>query len=576
MPGTWKPLASQPTFNVSTMLLLTDGRVMVQEEATANWHALTPDANGSYINGTWANLAPMSFWRRYYASGVLNDGRVLIIGGEQSGAGGDTNRGEIYNPVTNAWSTIALPPWTTVGDAACCVLPDGRLLIGALSTPACEIYNPATNSWSPAGNMAVRSNEESWILLRDNTVVTPQTFPPYQAEKYNFATNTWKNEGTPPADIIDHVMAEIGPGMLMYNNKVIWFGAANVSGHGKTVIYTPPALPTGTGTWVAGPDIPKSPTGLTLVSNDCPATLLPNGNVLFTASEFENNAWGAPVYFFEYDPATNAITPVTAPPDSGQVIYSSRMILLPSGEVMFGQWTHQLYVYQPTGAPQAAWRPTISSVTHLGFFSHNYQLTGTKLNGLSQACNYGDDCSPATNYPLVRLKNNTTGKVYYARTYGFSTRALKDSGVMSCQFTMPPAAPYGSYHLCVIANGISSPCVNWSYTGLVVKSPYIDATLVLKEQFEHYGKIIAEGDPWDRDGWVIDPIVQELAQRLETLQSSLGQVQSMIQAAQLPAVGKQVAAEAFQEVVAARPQEPKPTLSDEAKEAKSSKAAKVA
>jgi hypothetical protein len=532
------------------MILLTDGRVMVQEEATANWHALTPDSAGSYINGTWSNLASMSFWRRYYASGILNDGRVIIIGGEQSGAGGDTNKGEIYNPVSNTWTTIALPPWVQVGDAASCVLPDGRLMIGSLSTPDCEIYNASANTWSPAGSKAVKSNEETWVLLRDNTVVTPQNFPPYHAEKYNFASNTWKSEGTPPVTLIDPVMAEIGPGLLMYNNKAIWFGAANSGTHGKTAIYTPPALPTGTGTWAAGPDIPHSASGQALVSNDCPCALLPNGNVLFTTAPFMNNAWGSPVSFFEYDPVANSMLAAPAPPNNTNVVYSSRMILLPTGEVMFGQWTHGMQVYQPTGAPHAAWRPSISSVTHLGLFSHNYQLKGARLNGLSQACAYGDDCSPATNYPLVRLKNLATNKIYYARTYAFSTRAIAASGLMSCQFTPPAAAPYGDYQLCVVANGISSPCVSWSYAPLV-KSVYIDSTFVLKEEFEHFGKLIAEGDPWDREDWVINPVVQELATRLETLQDSLGQVQSLIRSYQLPEVGKEVAAEAFQEVVKA-------------------------
>ena len=73
--GTWQGLVNQPTFPVSTMILLSDGRVMVQEEATPHWHALTPDAHGSYVNGTWSTLKDMSFWRRYYASGMLKDGR---------------------------------------------------------------------------------------------------------------------------------------------------------------------------------------------------------------------------------------------------------------------------------------------------------------------------------------------------------------------------------------------------------------------------------------------------------------------------------------------------------------------
>ena len=38
--------------------------------------------------------------------------------------------------------------------------------------------------------------------------------------------------------LVDHAMAEIGPGMLLYNGKTIFFGADNVSGKGKTAIYT--------------------------------------------------------------------------------------------------------------------------------------------------------------------------------------------------------------------------------------------------------------------------------------------------------------------------------------------------
>jgi hypothetical protein len=134
---------------------------------------------------------------------------------------------------------------------------------------------------------------------------------------------------------------------------------------------------------------------------------------------------------------------------------------------------------------------------------------------------------------------------------------------MSCQFTVPPAAPSGQYELCVIANGISSACVTISYNP-IIKSPFIDSTLVLKEEFENYGKLVAEGDPWDREDWVINPVIQELASRLETIQSSISQTQSLILSQQLPEVGRQIAQEAFKEVVAAKAQEPKPLPSDEA------------
>src|SRR5262249_37285599 len=159
-------------------------RVMVQEEGTAHWHALTPDSHGSYINGTWSNLQDMSFWRRYYALGVLKDGRVFICGGEQSGDTGDSNKGEIYDPVHDNWTPIATPPWTQVGDAASTVLPNGKVLIGALQTGDCIIYDPSADSWSTTGSQSGRTNEETWVLLPDDTIVTTQCFPPFHGLKY--------------------------------------------------------------------------------------------------------------------------------------------------------------------------------------------------------------------------------------------------------------------------------------------------------------------------------------------------------------------------------------------------------
>src|SRR6267142_400068 len=53
LPGWWVKLTNNPGFGASTMLLLTDGTVMCQEEGGLNWKKLTPNAHGDYINGTW-------------------------------------------------------------------------------------------------------------------------------------------------------------------------------------------------------------------------------------------------------------------------------------------------------------------------------------------------------------------------------------------------------------------------------------------------------------------------------------------------------------------------------------------
>jgi Kelch motif protein len=465
MAGTWQALAHQPTFNTSTMILLSDGRVMVQEEATQHWHALTPDGHGSYINGTWSPLVDMSFWRRYYASGMLKDGRIVVIGGEQSGDGGDTNKGEIYDPVSNTWSAMVTPPgWVQVGDASCCILPDGRLMIGALSNPQCAIYDPVSNSWSPATSKAIRSNEESWVLLPDDTIVTAQCFAPFHSERYSISSNSWKDEGPLPVSIVDRVMHEVGPAMLMYNGKVIYFGAENVKGFGKTAIYTPPAIYTGSGTWVHGPDIPKIGEK-TIVCNDSPASLLPNGKVLVACAPYVKNNWGSPIYFLEYDPFTDTLHQVPTPPNNMAQLYWSRLMLLPTGQVLFSPSSSNVQCYTPDGSPQDAWRPVISSIKRdcTSSSTVSYLLEGEQLNGLSQANMYGDDCTPSTNYPLVRLRSTRTGQVYFARTRDFSTMAVATGTSSQSVRFFATHIPYGHYELCVIANGIGSRCVSFCH-----------------------------------------------------------------------------------------------------------------
>jgi Kelch motif len=527
MPGTWQGLTNQPTFNTSTMILLSDGRIMVQEEATNHWHALTPNRRGSYIDGSWSPLADMSFWRRYYASGMLKDGRIVLIGGEQSGAGGDTNKGEIYDPVSDSWSPMPSPPgWAEVGDAACCILPNGNLMIGALTTPLCAIFDPITDSWSPAASKAIRSNEETWVLLPDDTVVTPQCFPPYRSERYSISSNAWKDEGALPVSVIDHLMSEIGPAMLMYNGKVIFFGAADVGGNGKTVLYTPPVIYTGTGTWIQGPDIPKIG-GKTIVCNDCPASLLPNGKVLAACAPFVVNNWGSPIYFIEYDPFGDTLIQVPTPPNNAAQLYWSRFMLLPTGQVLFSPSSSDVQCYTPDGYPQDAWRPVINSVTRRGTPSTTdyYLLKGLQLNGLSQGNLYGDDCNPSTNYPLVRLSNLKTHEVFFARTYHFSTRAVSTPNAsQSVRFSVAHV-PYGHYELCVIANGISSYCVHFGH-----QAPHkpCRCQVCLEQEAGCACHEVCKPDRCCEEVSMIEPEINELRGEIKRLHNSVRRLDSLI------------------------------------------------
>jgi hypothetical protein len=222
---------------------------------------------------------------------------------------------------------------------------------------------------------------------------------------------------------------------------------------------------------------PKFPIvdGVAVMSSDCPATLLPNGCVLFTAASSAEDP--GKIVFFEYNPR-NAdtkgpeITRVDWPTNGVGELADSRMLLLPTGNVLFTPSTTEIACYVPDFRTRSRmvdqrWRPTITSVTFDRTASGGdvFTLTGTQLSGLSQANTYGDDCSSATNYPVVRL---TDGKrVRYARTFNVSSIGVgRGNAVMSCQFQVEKVSG-GSYGLCVVANGISSLEVSFDPARLV-------------------------------------------------------------------------------------------------------------
>jgi hypothetical protein len=80
---------------------------------------------------------------------------------------------------------------------------------------------------------------------------------------------------------------------------------------------------------------------------------------------------------------------------------------------------------------------------------------------LSQAASFGDEDETATNYPLVRITNQATHHVFYAKTHDHSTMAVATgSAIVSTNFDVPPGVETGASSLVVVANGIPSKAVS--------------------------------------------------------------------------------------------------------------------
>lgn len=130
------------------------------------------------------------------------------------------------------------------------------------------------------------------------------------------------------------------------------------------------------------------------------------------------------------------------------------MLDLPDGNVLYSHFGADVYVYTPVGAPLAAGKPIVTSVSPNG--DGSFHVVGFGLNGISEGASYGDDFQMNSNYPLVRLSDGA-GNVYYAKTYNWSsTGVMTGNLVVTTEYRLPVGLPAGQYSLVVVANGIAS------------------------------------------------------------------------------------------------------------------------
>lgn len=269
------------------------------------------------------------------------------------------------------------------------------------------------------------------------------------SEIYHSGTGAWSGAGSTGVQLWDsfpdanHASYEVGPAALRPDGTVFATGA-NGGGAAHTSIYN-----TANGTWTPGPDFPDE-----LGIADGPACTLPNGNVLMMASPlvFQTGAkflqWDG--FNFAYDTALN--------PFSGDSSYYGNMVMLPSGQVLFTDFS-TVAIYSPAGGPKSAWLPRITIAPSSMTRGASYTISGKQFNGVSQGCYYGDDFASATNFPIVRFTNQSTGHVFYARSYGFSYMGVQSASPVSTQVDVPLQMETGKALMQVVANGIASPAV---------------------------------------------------------------------------------------------------------------------
>jgi hypothetical protein len=471
--GTWTDVSTKLPFTAGPWgeMLLTDGTVIILDYCTspAQWYKLTPDKKGQYTDGTWSKIAtmPSGYSPLFSAQQVLTDGRVAINGGEYNACSGDwTNLGALYDPQKNSWTSVTAPSgWSTIGDAESIILPNGTyMLANCCDSPgqaALASISGTTVKWTTQTTESCSgepcNDEQGWTPLPGGDVMmvdvwnTGSNYDDYWL--YSPTSGTWSLGGK-TANFLTNSGFELGSAPLTpatgKSGTVFQFGADQYND-----IYD-----VASNSWKTGPAFPLSGYD----QADAPGATLPDGNILAQASpgEFET-----PSHFFEVAFTKKGKATITQVNDTKQAAntssFESNFLLLPTGQVLWdnSQATPEVALYTPKGKAKKAWLPVVGSVSNtLTVGSTANAISGTNFNGWDLGGAYGDDAQAATNWPIVKITNTSTGDVCYGHSYGFSTMGVWTTGTTNAQFDVPSTCETGASTLQVVVNGIASKGVS--------------------------------------------------------------------------------------------------------------------
>lgn len=145
--------------------------------------------------GTWSYVGNMTTTRNLHTATLLNDGRVLIVGGYDISRN-LLNSVEIYDPDTKTFQSAAVLNVTRKEHVAV-KLQNGKVLVagGSGNNKSTEIYDPDKNTWTRVGDLNNGRSNPTINLLMDGRVLVSGGVhnPTYldDAELYDPETESW-------------------------------------------------------------------------------------------------------------------------------------------------------------------------------------------------------------------------------------------------------------------------------------------------------------------------------------------------------------------------------------------------
>jgi N-acetylneuraminic acid mutarotase len=284
--GKWTVTGSMNDSRVDhTSTLLQNGQVLVAGGASHTSSCQTSAELYNSSTGAWTVTGSMNYSRSFFTATLLNNGKVLVAGGEGCLPGGTTTNSsaELYDPSTGTW-TVTGSMTTPRQFHTATLLQDGEVLVaggnddgsGPTQVASAELYNPTTGTWTATGSMHKnRANHTATLLTSGQVlVVGGRTGDAYDgdisitgtAELYNPATGEWSvTDGTARNSSATATLLENGNVLVAGGEESLTGG---VTTNSSAELYDP-----STGTWTATGSMSTPRTFHT-------ATLLQNGQVL--------------------------------------------------------------------------------------------------------------------------------------------------------------------------------------------------------------------------------------------------------------------------------------------------------
>jgi len=176
--------------------LLNDGKVLItggEDGAFSNWTVYRSCELFDPTMNTWSTAPSMNNERRNHCATLLNDGRVLVTGGEDLDLDAIESC-EIYDPQTKSWEYVSPMNYIKGEHRAIKLLNGNVLAVSRLNSGVSEIYDPYQNKWISTGSMIhEKGSGFTLTMLNDGRVIAiGGDVDAYGAEIYDPQTGLWQ------------------------------------------------------------------------------------------------------------------------------------------------------------------------------------------------------------------------------------------------------------------------------------------------------------------------------------------------------------------------------------------------